>query len=134
VIVRGNGPDRCERVHIVLIPGFGGFDALGNVEYYSGVTHLFHRHPSKATDRIVLHYFDNLPTAAVVTRASRLRSFLESRRTATRCGASPISTPTDARPSMPNTVVTERCGELVVVAGEQYVPGHSPPQPRASSR
>jgi hypothetical protein len=65
-------------VHIVLIPGFGGFDALGNLEYYSGVTQLF-RHLFSASDRVVLHYFDNLPTAAVVTRAARLRNYLAKR-------------------------------------------------------
>jgi pimeloyl-ACP methyl ester carboxylesterase len=59
----------------VLIPGFAGFDALGQLEYYAGVTGLFSR-PSR---REVLHYFDNFPTAAVVTRAARLRSYLAKR-------------------------------------------------------
>ena len=36
-----NGSDPCRRCHIVLVPGFGGFDALGRVEYYAGITHLF---------------------------------------------------------------------------------------------
>ena len=66
------------RCHIVLIPGFGGFDALGRVEYYAGITRLFQqwKHPSSA---VVLHYFDNLPTAAVATRALRLRRYLAKR-------------------------------------------------------
>lgn len=68
------------RRHIVLVPGFGGFDALGQVEYYSGITRLFQqwqaRHPGLP---VVLHYFDNLPTAAVTTRAARLRTYLAKR-------------------------------------------------------
>ena len=62
------------RRHIVLVPGFAGFDALGQLEYYSSVTPLFQNRPAA-----VLHYFDNLPTAAVVTRAARLRSYLAKR-------------------------------------------------------
>jgi hypothetical protein len=72
-----NKSESSRRFHIVLIPGFGGFDAIGKVQYYAGVTELFKtwNHPRKA----VLHYFDNLPTAAVVTRASRLRTYLAKR-------------------------------------------------------
>jgi hypothetical protein len=65
------------RTHIVLIPGFGGFDALGRVEYYAGTTELFetwNKHRAAS-----LHYFDNFPTAAVVTRAARLRAYLAKR-------------------------------------------------------
>jgi len=67
-----------KRVHIVLIPGFGGFDALGQVEYYAGVTPAFQKWKAGRPD-VVLHYFDNFPTAAVVTRATRLRSYLAKR-------------------------------------------------------
>ena len=65
------------RYHIVLVPGFGGFDAIGQVQYYTGVTSLFQtwRNSTPA----VLHYFDNLPTAAVRTRAKRLCAFLAKR-------------------------------------------------------
>lgn len=76
-----NGSAPGKRRHIVLIPGFGGFDALGRVNYYAGITELFQRwsdaHPQADA---VLHYFDNLPTAAVVTRAQRLRQYLAKRR------------------------------------------------------
>jgi hypothetical protein len=62
----------------VLVPGFGGFDALGQLEYYAGVTPVFRdwmrQQPSRR--RAVLHFFDNFPTASVETRASRLRSYL----------------------------------------------------------
>jgi triacylglycerol esterase/lipase EstA (alpha/beta hydrolase family) len=71
-----------QRYHIVLIPGFGGFDALGQVEYYSGITDLFQRWKQargRAAKPVVLHYFDNFPTAAVVTRADRLRQYLAKR-------------------------------------------------------
>ncbi len=68
------------RLHIVLIPGFAGFDALGQLEYYAGVTHAYRdwltQHPGTPA---VLHYFDNLPTAAVATRARRLESYLAKR-------------------------------------------------------
>jgi len=58
------------RTHLVLVPGFGGFDALGQLHYYNGVTALRGKLP------LALHYFDNLPTAAVDTRAKRLRRYL----------------------------------------------------------
>jgi len=60
----------------VLVPGFAGFDALGQLEYYAGITPLFQKQPFRNE---VLHYFDNLPTAAVVTRAARLRGYLAKR-------------------------------------------------------
>jgi pimeloyl-ACP methyl ester carboxylesterase len=79
-VANRNGSGSGTRCHIVLIPGFGGFDALGRVEYYAGITRLFQhwsgRHPDLP---VVLHYFDNLPTAAVVTRATRLRKYLAKR-------------------------------------------------------
>ena len=68
------------RFHIVLVPGFGGFDALGQVEYYSGVTDLYRNwRRTNPEFPVVLHYFDNLPTAAVSTRAERLRRYLAKR-------------------------------------------------------
>ncbi len=70
---------RCpsdKRSHIVVIPGFAGFDALGQLEYYRGLTNLFDPYRSQNG---VLHYFDNFPTAAVVTRATRLREYLAKR-------------------------------------------------------
>jgi triacylglycerol esterase/lipase EstA (alpha/beta hydrolase family) len=69
-----------QRHHIVLVPGFGGFDALGGVNYYAGITELFQQFTQKYPKTgAVLHYFDNLPTAAVVTRAQRLRNYLAKR-------------------------------------------------------
>ena len=65
-----------KRFHVVLIPGFAGFDALGQLEYYSGITTLFQ---AGLAGNQVLHYFDNFPTASVVTRATRLRSYLAKR-------------------------------------------------------
>jgi hypothetical protein len=70
------------RVHVVLVPGFGGFDALGQIEYYAGVTPVFrewHRQPENADVAIDLRYFDNLPTAGVATRAARLQEYLAKR-------------------------------------------------------
>jgi hypothetical protein len=69
------------RLHVVLVPGFAGFDALGQIEYYAGVTQLFRAWQAEvpARSRVVLHYFDNLPTAGIVTRAARLRGYLAKR-------------------------------------------------------
>src|SRR5271157_203902 len=67
-----NAPSR-KRCHIVLIPGFAGFDALGQLEYYGGVTPMFRMWQA---GNEVLHYFDNLPTAAGVKRGARLRGYL----------------------------------------------------------
>jgi len=71
---------RC--VHIVLVPGFAGFDALGQLEYYAGVTPQFQRWRKLQGNRdadVDLHYFDNFPTAGVRTRADRLRRYLAKR-------------------------------------------------------
>jgi triacylglycerol lipase len=73
-----------DRLHIVLIPGFAGFDALGQLEYYAAVTPQFRRWKSAHSrnhqrQTVTLHYFDNFPTAAVVTRATRLRNYLAKR-------------------------------------------------------
>jgi hypothetical protein len=68
-------------VHIVLVPGFAGFDALGQLEYYADVTPLFSewRQRHRRHRAAVLHYFDNFPTAAVQTRAERLQRYLAKR-------------------------------------------------------
>jgi hypothetical protein len=69
--------DTDGRTHVILVPGFGGFDMLGQIEYYAGTTALFEswRRTGK-NEHAVLHYFDNLPTAGVVTRARHLKKFL----------------------------------------------------------
>jgi hypothetical protein len=67
-------------LHVVLVPGFAGFDALGQLEYYAGVTPQFRRwQAGHGRTPAVLHYFDNFPTAAVKTRAARLQSYLAKR-------------------------------------------------------
>jgi triacylglycerol lipase len=68
------------RAHIVLVPGFAGFDALGEIQYYAGTTDVFRAWLNEGASRnAVLHYFDNLPSGAVKTRAKRLRKFLAKR-------------------------------------------------------
>jgi triacylglycerol lipase len=64
------------RTHVVLVPGFGGFDALGELRYYNGVTERLQAWNTGRDSQLALHYFDNLPTAGVETRAKRLRRFL----------------------------------------------------------
>ncbi|HEX4477591.1 MAG TPA: hypothetical protein VH142_21020 [Polyangiaceae bacterium] len=77
--------DSQRRTHIVLVPGFGGFDALGQIFYYAGVTVAFQEWRTKRRaaglpdPAIALHYFENLPTAGVQSRAMALRAFLEER-------------------------------------------------------
>lgn len=70
------------RCHIVLVPGFAGFDALGQIEYYAGTTEVFRNWTAVGTPRrttATLHYFDNVPSASVAERAARLRAFLAKR-------------------------------------------------------
>jgi len=71
---------RDVRTHIVLVPGFVGFDALGQLAYYAGVTELFvefrRRQPHA---QVSLHYFDNFPTASVKLRARLLQGYLAKR-------------------------------------------------------
>ncbi len=65
-------------LHLVLVPGFGGFDALGQVEYYAGTTQVFQAwlREHSPERRISLHYFGGLPTAGVRTRATYLKQYL----------------------------------------------------------
>ncbi|MDI1483408.1 hypothetical protein [Polyangium sp. y55x31] len=61
---------KSQRSHIVLVPGFGGFDVLGSLRYYHGVTEVLR------AAGLVVHYFPNLPLASVDTRARALREWL----------------------------------------------------------
>lgn len=61
------------RDHIVLVPGFGGFDALGSLRYYHGVTDILR------STQLIIHYFPNLPTASVLSRACQLKEWLVER-------------------------------------------------------
>jgi triacylglycerol lipase len=61
--------------HAVLVPGFVGFDALGQLRYYAGVTSCFQTWKVARAD-VTLHYFDNFPTASVELRAQLLKRFL----------------------------------------------------------
>lgn len=74
-----NAPASSRRLHVVLVPGFAGFDALGQLEYYAGVTPIFREWQETSATPAVLHYFDNLPTAGVATRAARLRRWITKR-------------------------------------------------------
>lgn len=67
------------RTHLVLVPGFAGFDALGQMQYYADLTSLLSSWAHAAEVPAVIHYFDNLPTAGVATRAERLRDWLAKR-------------------------------------------------------
>lgn len=72
----------ASRVHVILIPGFAGFDALGQVHYYAGTSGVFRKWLSAQhgpARRTVLHYFDSLPSGAVATRATRLHKYLSKR-------------------------------------------------------
>jgi hypothetical protein len=64
------------RVHLVLVPGFGGFDALGQMQYYARVSERLDHWSQRHESGIELHSFDNLPTAAVATRARDLEEYL----------------------------------------------------------
>ena len=62
--------------HIVMVPGFCGFDGLGDLNYYAGTMEVFERFRAASAEPVALHYFDNFPTASVAVRANRLRLFL----------------------------------------------------------
>lgn len=68
----------CNRAHVVLVPGFGAFNALGQVEYYSGVTSVYNDWNRNRLP-VTLHDFRNLPSAAVTTRATKLLKYLGKR-------------------------------------------------------
>ena len=79
---KSNRASVSSRTHVVLVPGFAGFDALGQMEYYAGVTPHFgewKKAGGRERQAVVLHYFDNFPTASVATRSKRLRSYLAKR-------------------------------------------------------
>ena len=70
----------ASRTHVVLVPGFVGFDALGQLEYYAGVTDVFQGfRANRDAQHVVLHYFDNFPTASVALRAELLQRWLAKR-------------------------------------------------------
>src|SRR5207249_210077 len=61
-------------------PGFVGFDALGNLEYYAGVTRAFGDWKKLSGNAsAAVHYFDNFPTASVELRSRRLATWLAKR-------------------------------------------------------
>jgi triacylglycerol lipase len=68
---------RPPRRHLLLVPGFAGFDAIGQLRYYAGVSEVFAawQNASGAGDASI-DYFENSPTASVALRAQRLRRFL----------------------------------------------------------
>jgi triacylglycerol lipase len=70
------------RHHLVLVPGFVGFDGLGQLDYYAGVTKVFagwNGPDGRQSRDVSIHYFDNFPTASVQLRANRLRAYLAER-------------------------------------------------------
>jgi triacylglycerol lipase len=62
--------------HLIMVPGFVGFDALGQLPYYAGVTECFEKWAKANKGEFAIDYFDNFPTASVEYRAKRLRKFL----------------------------------------------------------
>ncbi|WP_437799066.1 hypothetical protein [Sorangium sp. So ce693] len=68
------------RSHLVLVPGFAGFDILGSVSYYYGVTEVLRKAAAGAYRApLSVHCFANLPTASVDTRAHGLLHWLADR-------------------------------------------------------
>ncbi|WP_437689226.1 esterase/lipase family protein [Sorangium sp. So ce176] len=65
------------RTHFILVPGFAGFDALGSLHYYHGVTEVLRGWKGAMYEApLTLHYFPNLPTARIETRAKLLLDWL----------------------------------------------------------
>ncbi len=69
--------NRVRRHHIILVPGFAGFDILGPVNYYQGAASIL-RSVSSNRAPVCVHIFQNLPTSGVGTRAQGLGLWLES--------------------------------------------------------
>lgn len=68
------------RSHLVLVPGFAGFDILGSVVYYCGVTEVLRKTDTGPYQGpLSVHCFPNLPTASVDTRAHALLRWLADR-------------------------------------------------------
>ncbi|WP_437484732.1 hypothetical protein WME75_45665 [Sorangium sp. So ce1014] len=68
------------RSHLVLVPGFAGFDILGSVVYYCGVTEVLRKTDTGPyLGPLSVHCFPNLPTASVDTRAHGLLRWLADR-------------------------------------------------------
>ncbi|WP_437532463.1 hypothetical protein WME79_04705 [Sorangium sp. So ce726] len=68
------------RSHLVLVPGFAGFDILGSIVYYSGVTEILRNTDTGPYQGpLSVHCFPNLPTASVDTRAHALLRWLADR-------------------------------------------------------
>jgi len=72
------------RGHLILVPGFAGFDALGQLDYYAGVLERFQAwngwdDPNKRRRPLTLSFFDSFPTGGVALRAQRLLVYLASR-------------------------------------------------------
>ena len=66
----------CElkrRHHLILVPGFAGFDILGPLNYYRGVNDVVSKHNSPP---LCFHCFESFPTASVATRATGLMLWL----------------------------------------------------------
>jgi hypothetical protein len=59
-----------------MVPGFVGFDALGKLAYYAGVTQEFGAWAERRGVAGDIHYFDNFPTAGIEARSKRLEGYL----------------------------------------------------------
>jgi triacylglycerol lipase len=135
--------DATVRHHVVLVPGFVGFDALGQLEYYAGVTDVFVRWKGVARG-VALHYFDNVPTASVELRGERLQKFLlkkmqrgefgqddrialvghstgclDIRKALHELDRKP-STPVDGAPELPHALLLERCQRLAFLSAPHF--------------
>jgi len=60
------------RHHVLLIPGFFGFEALGDMRYFVGVTEHVERAFEEQGHEVVVSEVDTLPTASLRARASRV--------------------------------------------------------------
>lgn len=62
--------------HIVLVPGFLGFTAIGRLEYFRGVRPLLEHHLGDLGIDARLHYVKTPPTASIRHRAARILDML----------------------------------------------------------
>jgi pimeloyl-ACP methyl ester carboxylesterase len=58
--------------HVLLVPGFFAFEALGEIRYFAGVAQALERAYAERGQRVTVHEVPTPPTASIRQRAARL--------------------------------------------------------------
>jgi hypothetical protein len=68
-----------ERVELYLVPGFLGFDALAELDYWEGVAPVLGRNLEREQIDLVVHYTDTVPAGSLTKRAAKLAEVVAAR-------------------------------------------------------